>query len=88
MEAQVFIRFALQLFSRYNVENWKRTICPQTDLEHLDVESILYKLNTSPQGPNFTPFHTTIAPFQENCNFGFPYIVTITVNIKFLEKYP
>ena len=37
-------------------ENRKCTESPQTELEHLTVESIPYTLNTYPWGPNFGPF--------------------------------
>ena len=55
-----------QPFSRYKVvENRKCTEWPQNDLNHLTVERTLYTMNTTPQGPNFTPFRSTTRRFRE-----------------------
>ena len=65
-----------QPFSRYKiVENRKCTEWPQNELETWAVKSTLYALNTYPWGPNFTPFHSTVAPFWVNRSFWFSYML-------------
>ncbi len=53
-------------FSRHKVgENRKCTEWPQTELEHLTVNSTLYTLSTYPWGPNVGPFRLTKSCFQD-----------------------
>ncbi len=70
-EAQILVRFALQLavsdiYNMYKVsKNQKCTEWPQTELSHLTVKSTLYTLNTYPYGPNFRPFRSTTSRFWD-----------------------
>ncbi len=63
------------LFKIQYAKNRKCIEWPETDLEHLILKSPLYSLNTCCRGPNFTPFHSKMAPFQVNCRFWFPYML-------------
>ncbi len=63
-DAQISLRFALRpaIFGMV-VKNRKCTEWPQNDFKHLTVKSTLYTVNTHPQGPNCTPFCSTISQF-------------------------
>ncbi len=46
-------------------ENRKCTEWPQTELEHLTVQTTIHTLNIYPWGPNFGPFNSTINRFRD-----------------------
>ena len=73
-EVQILIRFALWLAVSeiQGRQNQKFTEWPQTELEHLTINTTLYTLNTYPWGPKFAPFCSTTSIFEDIAHFIIP----------------
>ncbi len=76
-KAQISICFALRpgIFKIQACRKSEWTQWPQNDLNHWSVKSTLCTLNTHPQGPNFTPFRSTVTCFPDNWGFWFSHRV-------------
>ena len=64
-DAQISLRFALRptVFEIQVFRKSKWTQWPQNDLNHWSIKSTLYRLNTHPRPPYFTPFRSTTSRF-------------------------